>query len=165
MTVGGKESGRRPNLGRRRLVVRLRRQGLTLQRIGQCLGITHQAVAHHLRRSGHTPNPACAGCGVALTTRGGPASRSIYCLDCLSARPELPFGVRLRSVRLAAGMSQGDLAQHAGLNKNTIRQQEAGMGPLSAGTLKRLCRVLGQSLAVGVVPRPGRKFTTPKNCE
>ena len=68
------------------------------------------------------------------------------CTSCLRARLEVPFGVRLRSLRLAAGLSQQELAQRAGLTVNTVRVHEAGMGALRAATVERLVQVLGQGL-------------------
>jgi biotin operon repressor len=48
--MGNKNSGRKPDYERRRLMVRLRAQGATLEEIGRRLGITRQAVSDMLRR-------------------------------------------------------------------------------------------------------------------
>jgi hypothetical protein len=47
--AGNANSGMKPCLARMRLAARLRRRGKTLQKIGQQLGVTRQAV---LRRRG-----------------------------------------------------------------------------------------------------------------
>ena len=144
--MGRMRSSPRPDVRRRRQMVRLRLQGFTLREIGRRLGVTYQTVAYHLRKSGHAPPLACAGCGAALANRGGPLARPVYCTSCLRARLEVPFGVRLRSLRLAAGLSQQELAQRAGLTVNTVRVHEAGIGALRAATVERLAQVLGQRL-------------------
>ena len=48
--MGNKNSGRKPNQERRRQMIDLREQGLTLGEIGQRLGVTRQAVFDALRR-------------------------------------------------------------------------------------------------------------------
>ncbi|MGD0595833.1 MAG: helix-turn-helix transcriptional regulator [Acidimicrobiales bacterium] len=48
----------------------------------------------------------------------------------------------LRTVRLAAGLTQWDLAQHARLNESTIYQIEAAVRRTRASTLRRIAEVL-----------------------
>jgi transcriptional regulator with XRE-family HTH domain len=144
--VNGKAKGPRPNLKRHVLVARLRAQGFTLDQIGQRLGISHQAVAQTLRRSGCMRRPACADCGVALVTHGGPLSYPIYCPRCLAAQPKLPFPAQLRSRRLASGLTQAKLAQGVGLNVSTVCKYECGWALPRPRTLARLVKILGTGL-------------------
>jgi transcriptional regulator with XRE-family HTH domain len=144
--MAAKARGPHPNRKRREEVARLRAEGLTLQGIGQHLGISHQAVAQILRRCGSTRVPVCAGCGAALTTRGGPVSHPVYCPRCLATRPGLPFPAQLRSRRLAAGFTQAELAWRVGLNVSAVRNYEYGRALPKSRTLARLIAVLGAAL-------------------
>jgi transcriptional regulator with XRE-family HTH domain len=52
------------------------------------------------------------------------------------------FAKRLRALREAAGKSQGDLADEAGLSRTYLNQLEAGKRDPSLSTLTRLARAL-----------------------
>ena len=56
------------------------------------------------------------------------------------------FGKRLRTLREAAGKSQGELADKAGLSRVFVNQLEAGNRDPSLSTLTRLARALGVKL-------------------
>jgi ribosome-binding protein aMBF1 (putative translation factor) len=57
------------------------------------------------------------------------------------------FATRLREVRLGAGLSQGVLAKRSGVAVSTVRQFEYGLREPAYGTLVKLARGLGVSLA------------------
>jgi transcriptional regulator with XRE-family HTH domain len=166
--VGGHGSGRRPDERRRFQAARLRSQGLTFAAIGQQLGITRQSAAALVKRAGYPP-PApplrCASCAAIVLIPEAHFGRhfkgAVRCKRCADLKG-VSFAVRLRSLRLIAGMRQSDLARLASLSDTTIVKQEAGIGRVKAETLECLSRVLGRRLAVGVVPRPGRNPVPPK---
>ncbi len=56
------------------------------------------------------------------------------------------FGKRLWALREAAGKSQGDVADKAGLSRTYLNQLEAGKRDPSLSTLTRLARALGVKL-------------------
>jgi hypothetical protein len=75
-------------MSRRSEAIRLRTQGLTLQEVGQRLGISRQDI-HALLKGETFPRPGivCQQCGQAIAPRHG-ASQNIgpvFCLDCLPA--------------------------------------------------------------------------------
>lgn len=56
---------------------------------------------------------------------------------------ELPFGAALRRVRLAAGMTQEQLALESGVQRNFISLIELGQNQPTIGTIVKLARALG----------------------
>jgi transcriptional regulator with XRE-family HTH domain len=71
------------------------------------------------------------------------------------------FARKLRELRDRAGLSQPGLAERAGVSVGAVRQLEYGRREPTYGTLVRLARALGVSLAAFDVPekgsgRPGR---------
>jgi DNA-binding XRE family transcriptional regulator len=140
---------------RRQLVAALRGRGYSFGEIGRALGVTRQAAhsAFQTQLAGGTP---CGRCGQILHRvqpphgRNGPA----LCLACLARQPGTPFGQRLRSFRLAAGLTQAELAKATGLAHGTIAKYEIGLGVPKAKTLAKLGRVLGRGLAVSEDRRP-----------
>jgi transcriptional regulator with XRE-family HTH domain len=56
---------------------------------------------------------------------------------------ELPFGVALRRVRLAAGLSQEQLGLEAGVQRNFISLIETGQNQPTITTISKLARALG----------------------
>jgi transcriptional regulator with XRE-family HTH domain len=142
--------GRKPDAHRRREAAALRRQGLRLAEIGRRLGISRQA-AHHLLVKSPGANPICCHeCGVVIVlsaTGMGGVGGLTWCKACLATQPEASFADRLRSLRLARGMTPEGLARAAGVNRGTIGRFERGgsanpMYPL----LVRLVRILGPLL-------------------
>jgi transcriptional regulator with XRE-family HTH domain len=66
----------------------------------------------------------------------------VLCRACLAARHEAPFAVRLRSHRLAAGLSRQALQAAAGLVAGRVKDfEERGVKPW-ATTRARLAKVL-----------------------
>jgi transcriptional regulator with XRE-family HTH domain len=67
-------------------------------------------------------------------------------------RPVLvAFGQRLRSARLAAGLTQRELARLAGMDRSALQRTEAGRDVL-LGTIVLLADALGCDLA-DLIPR------------
>jgi DNA-binding XRE family transcriptional regulator len=122
--MGGPSSGRRANPERRRRILELRASGLTVVQIARRVGVTHQSVQQHLKAAGATPPGVvrCRACGAQVAAgrrtieRNGPG----LCLACLAARPDAPFAERLRSQRLAVGLTQVELARRAGVPEQSI---------------------------------------------
>ncbi|HKI35215.1 MAG TPA: helix-turn-helix domain-containing protein [Gemmataceae bacterium] len=152
--MGGLGSGRQPDEARRREVIRLRAEGLTLVEIGRRLGISRQRVDQILRAidKERTRRLACLACGGAVAPPGGapPDVADILCLSCLAESPETPFAQRLRSCRAAAGLRLRDLARRVGLSTETLRCYESGVREPRWQQLAPLLRVLGPALVAQV---------------
>jgi DNA-binding CsgD family transcriptional regulator len=78
--MGNRDSGRLPNLERRRLAAALRARGLTFAEIGRRLGITRQA-ATHLVLSGTVPKSTTPAIACLTCRRRVPYCRGC-CLSC-----------------------------------------------------------------------------------
>jgi transcriptional regulator with XRE-family HTH domain len=143
--------------------VDLRAQGLTLAEIGRRLGVSRQAVQGTLKDTGlNLPRRGrvhCRACcreilnGEYRIECNGPA----LCRTCLAAHPETPFGQRLRSLRLAAGLTQAALAEQAGMAIGSVRDYESGRDEPRWGSLVKLLAVLGR----GLLGNSGRKAAHP----
>jgi transcriptional regulator with XRE-family HTH domain len=150
--MGGPNSGRRPDEGRRQQILELRARGLTLAEIGRRLGISRQAVQATLKETGlslpRRGRVHCRACGREVLNGeyriecNGP----VLCRPCLAENPETPFGQRLRSLRLAAGLTQAALAERAGLAVGSVRDYERGRDEPRWGSLVKLLAVLGRGL-------------------
>jgi transcriptional regulator with XRE-family HTH domain len=151
--MGGAHGGRRPDLGRRREVSRLRAEGLSVPEIALRLGISRQGVHYHLRaqaRARVPPPPVlCRRCGaVALAADCRLRERGPdLCPECVARQPGVPFGVVLRAYRLAAGYTRAQLARLSGVAARTICScEDAGRGRPRRDTLAKLAGVLGSGL-------------------
>src|ERR1700757_703859 len=108
-------SGRKPDVGRRAEIARLRAGGLTLAEIGRRLGMSKQGVSAALAKA-RRPLPhrcvACRDCDAPIVSAGLlPGDEgSAVCLECLGSGREVPFGARLKAFRLAAGLLKTELA-------------------------------------------------------
>jgi transcriptional regulator with XRE-family HTH domain len=71
------------------------------------------------------------------------------------ARRELELGLRVRELRLAAGLSQSELARRVGTRQPNIARLEGGGGMPRLETLERLADALGVELHVSL--RPSRR--------
>jgi transcriptional regulator with XRE-family HTH domain len=131
-------------------MARLRARGLTLAEIGRRLGVTRQCVQLALAALAHprVHSVPCAGCGRDIVSAGALPSDagSAVCLRCLANRPGAPFAQRLKSCRLAAGLTKSELAERTGLTYNTVRMYEGGGREPRWRQLARLLSVLGPTL-------------------
>jgi transcriptional regulator with XRE-family HTH domain len=148
--IAGKR-GRKPDTARRKRAASLYARGLSLAQVGARLGCTRQ-TAHYLLRAAGVKTRwevpvlcACCGALVAQVHPTAPVDDS-YCGPCLAARPDAPFGVRLRSRRLAAGLTQGGLARRAGVGTLAVYYYEAGRRRPTPPVLARLEAMLGTRL-------------------
>jgi len=144
-------SGRKPNLERRRHVLKLRDRGLTLHEIAQCFGVSKQAIWSLLnnrpqRRA--TRAVACSECGAMILSAGAlrQDAATALCLTCLHARTDVPFAQRLKALRLAAGLSRAELAARAGVAPGSLRAYEDGVRSPQFRSVLRLAAVLGNDL-------------------
>lgn len=65
-----------------------------------------------------------------------------------SSKPKpIPFGERLRGLRLEQGLSLQDLATAISVNERTIRRYEAGLSSPGYRLIHRLAKALRVSLA------------------
>jgi transcriptional regulator with XRE-family HTH domain len=145
--------GRKPNLEKRQRVAELRQQGLTLTEIGAQLGISKQAVKQLLDAQGCQDTGLltifCDRCKAAiarLSAHARPSAGLTLCRACLSSEPAATFGQRLRGLRIAASMTQRELAQRAGLPRNTIGQYERDQRQPTGQLLADLKKLLGPDL-------------------
>jgi DNA-binding XRE family transcriptional regulator len=126
---------------------------LSYAEIGARLGLTKQGAAYLLAKAGAAGPLAgavrCQGCG-AEVARGRPGFRrqAVLCPGCLGPRGAT-FGQRLRACRLAAGLSQGELAGRSGIARTAVQNYEQGRWSPRPAPLARLVRVLGPGLAGG----------------
>jgi DNA-binding XRE family transcriptional regulator len=136
----------------RRRAASLRQRGLTLDGIARRLRISPRRVAGLLREAGIDPRACevrCAGCRRVLA-RGAAGLRGnapTVCVVCLARTPGVSFGQRLLAYRLAAGMTQRQLAELAGLDAGTVWSYEQDETVPRGPRLARLVAVLGPGLA------------------
>jgi len=135
--------GRKPDLKRRQQVASLRARGLSLLAIAKVIGVSRQCVQMTLRRM-NQPRPVrsvtCRHCGhVIISTGVLPGDEGkVLCLPCLGKSPQAPFGQRLKALRLAAGLTQGELAKRSGVTPSCLCMYEAGKKLPKRSTLDRL---------------------------
>jgi HTH-type transcriptional regulator/antitoxin HipB len=149
--MGGPDSGRRAYSARRRQAERLRARGLSLPEIGRRLGVSHQAVGGMLRGSDIALPPVlCCACAGDVVVRSDSRDRGrVYCRACLSARSDVPLGDRLRSLRVAEGLTQQALAERTGLSRSGVAHAEQGAHDRLSW---RIVRALVDALGVELVP-------------
>ncbi len=76
----------------------------------------------------------------------------------LATPSPVTLGARIQRVRLRKEMSVRDLAEAAGVNKNTVLRLEKGLTP-SYATLARVCHALGIHVAQLTQPEPDEENT------
>jgi transcriptional regulator with XRE-family HTH domain len=155
-------SGRKPNLERRRQVARLRDRGLTLDQIAGRFGVSKQAIWSLLHgrplRTAARAVP-CTGCGHMILSPGALRrdAATALCVSCLRARPDAPFGQRLKALRLAAGLSRTELAARSGVAPASLRAYEDDLRKPQGRSAARLARVLGDDLLAGTAREGARE--------
>jgi transcriptional regulator with XRE-family HTH domain len=65
------------------------------------------------------------------------------------------IGARIKQVRLQRGWSQARLADHTGIKREHISRLENGHNVPTVGTMQRIARVLGISLAQLLTDKTG----------
>ena len=140
--------GRKPDFKRRQQVAALRARGLSLLAIARAIGVSRQCVQQVLRRMSQpppVPSVACCGCGRTIISAGVLRSDEgkALCLPCLRKRPHVPFGQRLKALRLAAGLTQSELAARTGITPSCLCLYEAGHAKPKAANRDRLLEGLG----------------------
>ena len=158
--MGGPGSGRRADAARRRKAEWLRARGLTLKEIGRRLGVTAQGVRYMLgltpaRPRRVRPDLRCATCRRVIPGSGttGRTCGAVYCTACLAMMTDATCAQRLRSLRVARGLSRPTLARLAGVSVPLLSLHERGRRRPRPETLARLARVLGPGLAVHTTDR------------
>jgi transcriptional regulator with XRE-family HTH domain len=151
--------GRKPNLARLSLIGRLRAEGRTLAEIAEQVGVSRQAIHNALRRKQKYPESTiCSYCKVSRVAAAGTDSlRSVACRKCLAVRDSIPLPIRLASLRIAAQMSQLDLADATGISQSFISMLESGSHKTRPGTWERLFSFLNSALANDSKPAISRR--------
>jgi transcriptional regulator with XRE-family HTH domain len=143
--------GALPDLKRREQVAKLRAQGLSLRQIGERLGVSKQAVASLLNCSGLGTGPRrmvnyCGRCGKAVGPSVGSVGKHRYeltCIACVNKVRDASFGVRLRAMRLAAGLTVAELANRIGMEMSALLYWELRGERPRETLVRRLADALG----------------------
>jgi DNA-binding XRE family transcriptional regulator len=146
-------TGRRPDHERRREIFALGAQGLTRRAIGRRLNVSRQSVHQVLARCHDRTSPVGVQgpkCGTEITRRSALTHNDlqILYLACLGRLPEAGLGQRLQSHRVAADLTQGDLAKQVGVHPRTLLSYEQGATAPAGRTLTKSARVLGLGVLV-----------------
>ena len=125
-----------------------------IARLGQVLGeaCLNALLACNRRRGGPRRQTIfCRDCGVAVTefVTAALGAGPVWCPQCLDKHAEATLGQRLLALRLAAGLSQRELAEAHGLWRASISWYERDWGQPLPETLAKLTRVLGAGLVPG----------------
>jgi DNA-binding XRE family transcriptional regulator len=158
---------------RRKQVIGLREWGLTVREISQVLGISRQAV-HYLLRQFVPCSIRCRSCQAVIYK--GPRSLSgrsnVLCVSCLGRLPNVSFGARLRSARLARGLSLRRLAKESEVTVASLSKYERDATEPTWSILFQIMCVLGPEFVTAGVkqvckptaqtPLNGRE--TPPTC-
>jgi DNA-binding XRE family transcriptional regulator len=163
--VRSKNSGRRRDEERRQQIAQLRAEGLTFAQIGQQLGVTRQCAQFLLKKSGRAvrvPGIACCACGREIGPwRGTSRNLSpVLCLACLAKNPAATPGQRLRAYRVAAGLTQEELAHKSGLSRMKVRSFEQDRHQPWPEHARRLAEALGvpvDAFSGNVAPKEKRR--------
>ena len=117
-----------------------------MAKIGRRLGISKQAVDSSLK---YVPNESarcvpCSCCGEPIISPGAsPADVKLaLCLPCLEQAPNANFAQRLMALRLAAGLTQAELARRAGMTLATVCEYRRNKRKPQQHNLAKLARVL-----------------------
>ena len=99
----------------------------------------------------------CSGCSAAITAghHAVGLNRPALCLACLAERPDAPFADRLKTCRLAAGLTVEQLAARSGVPAHTIHAAERGCCWPRWERVAKLVRVLGADLVTLGLVGPG----------
>jgi transcriptional regulator with XRE-family HTH domain len=140
--------GRKRNLARVQWIGELRARGWTFARIAEKAGVSPQAIHHALCSSSRRHLIArCRLCRESFPAAGAMPGDdlAVACPRCLA--PDAPFVERIRSYRLAAGMTRAELARRSGVCPTLLRHYENAVACPRLDKLTRLIEVLG----IGIV--------------
>jgi transcriptional regulator with XRE-family HTH domain len=148
-TMGRKKDPRTDSLYRR--AAELRAHGHTYAEIGRNLGMTRQGATKLLNSTGSPRVPfaiRCSSCTAAFAQgyHTMKLNGDVLCIDCLRSSPEASFSQRLKTFRLAAGLSQHELAHRLGVQPLRISVLERGLYTPRWEQLLRLVEILGPEL-------------------
>ena len=117
-----------------------------LVKLGHILGA--ECISNSTLHCPRRKTISCQDCGKLITKflKSVYGNGRVWCLDCLAKHPEAPFGQRLVSHRLAAGMTQRELAAKAGVFSASVAWYERDKGLPASDSLAKLARVLGPQL-------------------
>jgi DNA-binding XRE family transcriptional regulator len=137
----GKPRGRAPDQEKHREVLRLAAKAWSLHQIGRHLGLSAEGVRKVLARHGRPTASLvfpCARCGAHLTTgKRTKVNPHALCLSCLKKELNASLAQRVRSLRLAANLTQEELAARSGLSPPTIwKIEQEGWQPAEASIAK-----------------------------
>jgi transcriptional regulator with XRE-family HTH domain len=121
---------RPPNIVLRNEANRMAQDGLSGSEIAKRLGITRQLVHWYLKgKPRKRIRLVCADCGkaIAKVTARYRDITTVYCPSCLLNNPLVPFGVRLRLVRLARGWTMAEFARRSGITSVSLSRYELGI--------------------------------------
>ena len=71
-----------------------------------------------------------------------------------------PIDIRLRELRKAAGLTQEELAERAGIDQGDISRMESEVSGFTLGVLDRLCEALGCEVGDLIVRKPSKRTST-----
>jgi hypothetical protein len=153
--MGGPNSGRRPNVKKRRDVANLHARGVRPPDIARRLGIGVAAVYYYLKA--HALPDArpgtCAICRAAILSEANPHQYSdLLCRGCLQKNPQISFARFLKSLRVTGGLTRQELAARGAVGLDLIGRYERGEVEPAWKNLMRLFKVFGVRL---VVPENG----------
>ena len=138
--------GALPDHKQRRRADALRALVLSFAEVGRRLGVTKQAAWHMIviGLAAHTAGVHCSACQAIISTRHIQLRTvgEVLCRPCLVACPDAPFALRLRSHRLAAGLSRSEVQAAAGLAVGCLKNLEDRGAKPQARTRARLAKVL-----------------------
>jgi hypothetical protein len=149
--MGGPNSGRRPNVKRRRDVASLHARGVAPPEIARRLGMGVAAVYYYLKAH-EAPDArpgACAVCRRAIISDANPHQYiDLLCRDCLSKNPQISFARFLKSLRVTGGMTRQELAERGAVGLDLIGRYERGEVEPAWKNLMRLFRAFGVRMLV-----------------
>lgn len=80
-------------------------------------------------------------------TKDEPTSESAHEESLAPPALQALFGERLRQARIAAGMTQAEMAERSGVHVQYVSKVELGQKNLTLGTMAKLAAVVGHSVS------------------
>src|SRR5262249_9341342 len=115
---------------------------LSLREIGQRMGgLSRQGVAY-LLTTDPTKGVRCSAASISERCFRRRTVGDALCRSCLASHPGASFALRLRSQRLASGLSRKDLAIAAAVTEARIKAYEEGTAKPHESTRRQLAKAL-----------------------